>query len=365
MEECFAPQRLVCDQLRLLNSLTQKWKGRAEVNRRSLLMLLFAMILLLTVISPVQAAAKESSFLLNTTPAERSFELKVQGVDLTDVYAYDMLLNYDNTYLRLVSAKSEISGFTVNPMIDSNTIRFAHTKTGNVKGINGSTELATFTFERVREGDTAIKLEEVQLVNSKLELVVLKPALTVTIDDNFVLSKFKDIAEHWAENNIIEAVTYGFINGYSDHTFRPDELVDRAAFTTMLARALQLKGEAELAFADTAQIPTWALPHVKAAIAANIINGYSDNTFRAEHHITRSEMAAMIVRAADLKPVNKKTSFADAGQIAAWAEPYIGAAVDADLMQGRGGNRFAPNEFASRAEAVTLILNLLKKLDSN
>jgi N-acetylmuramoyl-L-alanine amidase len=335
------------------------------VSRKSFSMLLFVIIIALTAISPVQAAAKESSFELNTTPAERSFNLTVKGLDLADLYAYDMLLNYDQTYLRLVSAKSDINGFAVDPIIESNSIRLAHTKIGNVKGVNGAANLATFTFERIREGDTAITLEEVQLVDSKLELVVLQPKLEVTIDNTFLLPKFKDIAGHWAEDNIIEAVSLGFINGYTDHTFRPNELVDRAAFTAMLARALHLKSEAELAFTDAKQIPAWALAHVKAAIAANIISGYSDNTFRAERQITRSEMAAMIVRAADLKPSNEKTSFGDSGQIAAWAEPYIAAAVDAGLMQGRGGNKFAPNEFASRAEAVTLILNLLNKLAAN
>lgn len=332
------------------------------MSRKSILLTLLALLIILTAVAPAGAASKESTLELSTASDERSFTLTVKGVDLNDVYAYELVLDYDQSYLKLVSAKSEWSGYTVDPIIEQNSVRLAHTKIGNVKGISGDSDIASFTFQRIRAGETAITLKEVQLVDSKLEMITLKPALLATVDHS-VLPKFDDIAGHWAEDNIIDAAALGFVNGYNDHTFRPNTLVDRAAFTTMLARALNLKGGSELAFTDKDEIPAWALPHVKAAIENNLINGYSDNTFRADRNITRSEMATMVVRAADLQPKGK-TSFADSAQIPAWAEPYIAAAVDEGLMQGRGGNKFAPNEYASRAEAVTLILNLLKKLDS-
>lgn len=53
-------------------------------------------------------------------------------------------------------------------------------------------------------------------------------------------------------------------------------------------------------------------------------------------------------------------TFADSEQIAAWAKPYIAAAAQAGIVNGKGNNRFAPSDTATRAEAVKLVLALLE-----
>jgi len=52
-------------------------------------------------------------------------------------------------------------------------------------------------------------------------------------------------------------------------------------------------------------------------------------------------------------------AFADQEQIPRWARTYVSAAVKAGLVQGTGDNRFAPNDHATRAEAVTMLLAML------
>ncbi|NIK78732.1 hypothetical protein FHS15_003878 [Paenibacillus castaneae] len=172
---------------------------------------------------------------------------------------------------------------------------------------------------------------------------------------------FTDISGHWAKVSIQEAIKLGFIAGYTDGTFRPNAQTSRSEFAAMLSRTLKLEGEGEeLAFADLEQIPAWARPFIARTTAAGILQGYSDHTFRPDRNITRAEMAVMIVRALGLKvDSNAKTTFADANTIPAWAKPYVAAANEAGLIKGRGNNLFAPNENATRAEAVIMILALL------
>ncbi|NIK78748.1 hypothetical protein FHS15_003894 [Paenibacillus castaneae] len=172
----------------------------------------------------------------------------------------------------------------------------------------------------------------------------------------------RDVSGHWAKASIEEAIKLGFITGYTDGTFRPNAQTTRSEFATMLSRALKLEGEGEeLTFADLDQIPAWARPYIARTTAAGILQGYEDHSFRSDRNITRAEMAVMIVRALGYKvDSNAQTTFADTDTIPAWAKPYVAAAYEAGLIKGRGNNLFAPNENATRAEAVTMILALLK-----
>ena len=58
-------------------------------------------------------------------------------------------------------------------------------------------------------------------------------------------SNFSDIAGHWAEAEIEQAATLGWINGYSDGTFHPDNAITRAEAMTMINRVLQRLPETE------------------------------------------------------------------------------------------------------------------------
>lgn len=169
--------------------------------------------------------------------------------------------------------------------------------------------------------------------------------------------KFIDTDTHWAASLIEQAAKLGIVQGYEDQTFRPNGKVTRAEFAAMLGRALKWEQRTDADFADKDTIPQWARPYVSGAAGAGIIQGYEDGTFRPALEITRTELVVMIVRALalDVDP-QAKASFADADRIPAWAEPYVAAAYDAGLIQGRGDGKFAPNDPATRAEAVKLIL---------
>lgn len=173
---------------------------------------------------------------------------------------------------------------------------------------------------------------------------------------------FTDIAGHWGEVNIKQAVQQGIVNGYPDGTFKPDATVTRAEFTVMLMNALKLDGEgAPLSFNDERKIGAWARTAIAKSVKAGIVSGYSDGSFRPGANISRAELAAMVARAyGTAAQTEASTDFADDGDIPVWAKPAIALVKKSGIVSGQGGNRFAPNANATRAEAVTIILNLLK-----
>ncbi|MCC3372633.1 InlB B-repeat-containing protein [Cohnella sp. REN36] len=173
--------------------------------------------------------------------------------------------------------------------------------------------------------------------------------------------KFGDVSGHWAEAKIRKAVDAGFVSGYANGTFKPNQTVTRAEFAVMLAKALKLHGEADsLNFSDQDKIGSWAKDAVAQAVQAGILRGFEDGSFRPGAAVSRAEMAAMIANALG-RPLeaNAETGFADDKDIPAWAKGAVSALRKLGLAEGKGANRFDPSGKMTRAEAVNVLLNLM------
>ena len=101
---------------------------------------------------------------------------------------------------------------------------------------------------------------------------------------------------------------------------------------------------------------------VSALVELGIVNGYEDNTYRAEKVVTRAEMAKLLVIASGLEAaadLNKgATRFND---VAAnhWATGYINVATEYGYVNGYPDGTFAPDATVTYAEAVTMAIRVL------
>ena len=332
-----------------------------RMRSRSILILCKALLLLTLCFPGMLLAANEAAFHMQAKTQGNQVVVEVRAEHLSDVYAYQFNLAYPTEAVRFISATSPIAGFTVEPIDQDGDILFAHSKVGSVSGTQGGALLATFTFERVAGSGASFSLHGIKLVDSNLDMVSLPD--TVQLASTWIT--FSDIAGHWAEPSIIKASELGLVQGYSNSTFRPQQQVTRAEFITLLSRALGVKPSSApvLDFKDTAHIPAWAGGYVAAAVELGIIQGYADGTFQAAKLISRAEMAAMIVRSQGIVPLAEiRPAFADNAEIPAWARPYIAIAAEQGWINGVGNNRFAPLQYATRAESAHLILTLYLSL---
>ncbi len=154
---------------------------------------------------------------------------------------------------------------------------------------------------------TWTKLEGGQVAGNRISVAVKKllPLVVMAVDRDGKTNanpksvpEFGDIAGHWAETRIREAVAAGIATGYADGTFKPNRTVTRAEFAVLLVKVLKLQGtDTSPEFADAAMIGAWARESVMLAAQAGILKGYKDGTFRPGAEITRAEMAAMIANA--------------------------------------------------------------------
>ena len=99
---------------------------------------------------------------------------------------------------------------------------------------------------------------------------------------------------HWAANYIGYMQQFGIIVGYQDGTFRPDAPVTRAEFAAIASRFEKLTAGTK-SFTD---VPSthWAAKYINFAATRGWVGGYPDGTFRPENQITRAEVAAVTCR---------------------------------------------------------------------
>ncbi len=170
-------------------------------------------------------------------------------------------------------------------------------------------------------------------------------------------SQLNDIKGHWAEASIKNLVAAGAITGYPDGSFKADNTITRAEFATVLVKAYKLTATDGKIFADTGS--HWAREAIATAAANGIITGYSDTAFGPDDPITREQMALMIVRAEKIAAQSGELHFTDTSSIATWARDAAASAVAAKLMSGYPDQTFRPQANATRAEAVSVIARAL------
>lgn len=113
--------------------------------------------------------------------------------------------------------------------------------------------------------------------------------------DQTYSNTFSDVAKsHWAANYIGYMQQFGIITGYADGSFRPDASVTRAEFAAIASRFERLT-EGTKSFSD---VPSshWAAKYINFAATRGWVNGYADGTFKPNNSITRAEVAAVTCR---------------------------------------------------------------------
>ena len=100
---------------------------------------------------------------------------------------------------------------------------------------------------------------------------------------------YSDVSGHWAESAIAYCSKFDVFKGYTDGTFRPDQPITRQEFATVIAR---LDGELtakDIPFDDIDEAGDWAMNGIYTSYEKGWVNGYTDGTFKPLNNIRRDE----------------------------------------------------------------------------
>jgi len=191
---------------------------------------------------------------------------------------------------------------------------------------------------------------------------------------------FTDVpSTHWAASAIAEAVQAGYVSGYPDGTFKPDQVVTREEFIKMAVEAFGL---------DTSRYTApdmWSLPYLAVAVENGWIapdeydyrkdklippEGYKDRGARiasfqkkdgnfmtifadtAHYPMPRHEMAKVAINALG-------KSVENTGKDWEYKNAVMRQAVNLGIIHGMGNGNLAPDGTTTRAQAVVVIQRML------
>ena len=124
---------------------------------------------------------------------------------------------------------------------------------------------------------------------------------------------YTDVESHWAFSAISYCSMNGVFTGYGDGTFRPDQYITRQELATVVARLAGVQVSQGLPFSDSADIAAWAVNGVYTNYANGWVNGYTDGTFKPLNDITRAETVKIfngyLNRGVDAKGLEGMTPF--------------------------------------------------------
>ncbi|MDY3929407.1 MAG: S-layer homology domain-containing protein [Clostridia bacterium] len=177
-----------------------------------------------------------------------------------------------------------------------------------------------------------------------------------------ITATLTDIEYHWSRDYVQKLNNLGFVKGYKDNTYRPDEKITRAEFVTLILRILGKENTSyKGAFSDVST-EDWYCNSVQTALDRGLIS--RDEKFRPNDYIRRDE----IVKIAALAYLKDHTApdlnvsmamFSDSSEIEDWAKEYIQVGLNLGIVSGYDDGKFHAERTATRGETAAILARLI------
>ncbi len=178
--------------------------------------------------------------------------------------------------------------------------------------------------------------------------------------------RFPDVPlDYWAYPFIEKVAEENIVKGAEDGNFYPDQPVTREEFAIQLSRAFGDEAEAiaEVQFEDvTTQNDSFT--QIAKSVKTGFLKGYPQNTFRPQQEIPRYQVLVALASGFTLQPPSEPAKtldiFQDKNQLPQWATNQVAAATENGLVVNHPDpNLLKPEQAATRAEVAAMIYQAL------
>ncbi len=178
-------------------------------------------------------------------------------------------------------------------------------------------------------------------------------------------SFFSDVSgSYWAKPFIERLSKEGVMAGFADGTFKPEQTVTRAQFATILRSAFSEEPVRKGRTFKDVPAKYWANVAINKAYTTGFMSGYSDNTFRPEQKITKAQTLTFLSNGLQLEPPKRLkrllSVYRDADEITEENRIGVAAATEKGLVVNYPKATFlTPNEEMTRADVAAAIYQAL------
>ena len=164
-----------------------------------------------------------------------------------------------------------------------------------------------------------------------------------------------------SDNKNANAISYlkksNVINGYSDGSFKPENTVNRAELLKILIGNKYDTTGSSNCFQDVKD--EWFAPYVCYAKGQGWVEGYFDKTFKPAQTVNRAEAIKMAIEVLgiELPKTLEVDPFIDVNKDA-WFAPYVYAAKKRNCLEGSSSN-YQPTDGMTRGDVSEIIYRLL------
>jgi len=151
----------------------------------------------------------------------------------------------------------------------------------------------------------------------------------------------------WFNNAVSTMANAGIITGYPDGTFRPNNTITRAEIVVIIIRfyfdeTVDTFPPFMPTFPDIGG--HWAENYIKYAGQLGYIDGYEDGTFRPDDMMTRAEMARIVNNLLNRRVESEEDMLEDMQR---WSDNQPGAWYYYDIQEATNFHLFERKEFSS------------------
>ncbi|WP_054696791.1 S-layer homology domain-containing protein [Syntrophomonas palmitatica] len=174
---------------------------------------------------------------------------------------------------------------------------------------------------------------------------------------------YNDVAPGDPDTVFIKYISQkGIISGFPDGSYHPAEGLTRAQAAVVICKAAALKTPAanNQTFKDVS-LAHWSAPYVDAAVKAGYIKGFPDGTYKPEEKLTRAQGISLIMRLCTQKERAELPSVQDMNN-QHWAAKDMGTAIALKMIETtKDGKQIHPEADMTRASLARALAILLTK----
>ncbi len=184
------------------------------------------------------------------------------------------------------------------------------------------------------------------------------------------ITTFSDIQNHWARPFIEALAQRGIISGFPNGTFRPNESITRSHFAAIINKAFNRpKKRQYITFIDVAS-NNWAAPAIQKAFEMGFLSGFPNNRFRPDDRIARVQVLVALVNGLEMAEkispdgINLAQIYQDFQEIPNYGTQAIAIATRANIVVNFPNLKILnPNGAVTRAEVAAFIYQALVYLE--